>query len=126
MDNFGFASKNKIELQELVLEPKLKKVKLDPSVKKMATRSQGKDKDEAGATKETEEARKQEMDKATKKWKAIAKQHRKHKARSDDQLEKDHRLIMSTYLNIVTLALELRIVDQTLNFFYNTIAASSI
>ena len=44
----------------------------------------------------------------------------------DEQLENDHRLIMTTSSNVITLALELQIVNQMLSFFYNTIFASSV
>ena len=56
--NFGFASKDKIELQELASKPKLKKVKVDPLVRKIATRSQGKEGDEVKIITATEESKK--------------------------------------------------------------------
>ena len=44
----------------------------------------------------------------------------------DDQLETEHRLVMESSSNIVSLALESRSVDQTLTLFYNALTASAV
>ena len=44
----------------------------------------------------------------------------------DEQLETEHRLVMEASLNIVSLALETRSVDQTLTLYFNALLASSI
>ena len=44
----------------------------------------------------------------------------------DDQMETEDRLIMAASSNIVSLALEYRMVDQTLTYYVNAITATSV
>ena len=44
----------------------------------------------------------------------------------NEQLEIEHRLIMEASSNIVSLALEHRMVDQMLTYYFNAIATTSV